>query len=85
VKNLTPGYLREQFQKFTKETPGKKMTSCCPSAGLQLAKGLLPFVEQKCTITYQRISETRKVLAFLKREFLKIFLIHRCYFIIEMP
>jgi len=61
------------IQKFTKETPGKKMTSCFPSAGLQLAKGLLPFMEQKCTITYQRISETRKVSVFKKRIFKILF------------
>ena len=86
MNNLTPVIFVNDFntvQIFTKGTPGKIMTPRCPSVGLRLAKGLLPSVEQKFKIIYQSISETRKVLAFLKRDFLKIFLIHR-FFIVVM-
>ena len=56
------------------------MTSRCPSVGLRLAKGPLLSVEQKFTIIYRTILETRKVLPFLTRDFLIIFLIHRFFF-----
>ena len=55
------------------------MTSRCPSVGLRLAKGPLLSVGQKFTIIYRTILETRKVLAFLRRDFLIIFLIHRFF------
>ena len=47
-----------------------------------MAKGLLPSVEEKSTIIYQSISDTRENLAFLKRDCLRVFLIHILFIIV---
>ena len=54
-----------------------------------MAKGLSPSVEEKSTIIYQSILETRENLAFLKRDCLRVFfnsyiVYYRIFFFLSM-
>jgi len=58
-------------------SPGKRAILGCPSAGSRLGKGLLPSVGQMFFYLLPKVARDTKSLSSFKREFLRVFLIHK--------